>query len=74
MTTAQSLPRTPTDMMLAAEMALKAYSAVVSAALSGPIDTQVGYFRKLTDLVQATIVGEDGNVTIVCVSCTLGGG
>jgi hypothetical protein len=58
MTTAQSLPRTDTDVMPELEMALNAYSV------------HLGWFMqeclgKRTDLVQATFGGEDGNVAVV---------
>lgn len=71
MTTAQFFPRTPTDVMFAAVIALKAYSGAVSEAL---LYTPVGRsdpWRERTDLVETTLVGEDGNVSVIaCASCT----
>lgn len=80
-TTAQSLPRTPTDMMLAAVMALKAYSIQAVSSVDGHRCETTGHDRswfrstartrreKRTDLIQAAIVGEDGDVTIVGTGC-----
>jgi len=71
MTTAQSLPRTPSDVMLAAVMALKAYSG---GARDWHVRTEEGDSGRAsmhTDLVQAALVGEDGDVAVVaCASYT----
>ena len=62
-TTAQSFPRTPTEVMLAAVMALNAYSEqrVRRGVLPGPRMRMA----TLTDLVQTALFGEDGNVSVV---------
>jgi hypothetical protein len=79
-TTAQSLPRRPTDMMFAAVIALKAYSGWrCQLGRLGPGDkmqaaeldssVRIGLLVRdflLTDLVQATIVGENGDMSVVC--------
>lgn len=80
-TTAQSLPRRPTDMMFAAVIALKAYSVLGMSVGSAQAeclganeaDRSMHSDRpsanrrfQLTDLVQTTIVGKDGNVSVVC--------
>jgi hypothetical protein len=80
-TTAQSLPRTPIDMIFAAVMALKAYSA------KAPVSTQVVLIYQAstelefhfglvcwvsktrrhepTNLVQSSLIREDRNVSII---------
>lgn len=71
-TTAQSLPRTPTDRMLAAVMALKAYSAqplVPSVCHEGPVSalwtSDVRIVLGHTDLVEPTLIREDCDVSVV---------
>jgi len=60
MTTAQSFPLTPTDVMLAAVIALNAYSRNVR---NPDITRSVCMLR--TDLVQATLVREDGDMSVI---------
>jgi hypothetical protein len=70
MTTAQSLPLTPTDVMLAAVMALNAYSCNnVNYCLPGAeLSNEAVVLTLHTDLVETTLVREDGNVSVI--SCT----
>lgn len=62
-TTAQSFPRTPTDVMLAAVMALNAYS--VFAACQPPSSRHRVEHIARTDLVKTPLVTEDGDVSVV---------
>lgn len=69
MTTAQFLPRTPTDVMLAAVMALNAYSVelMVSSGLSRVYALKSA---RRTDLVETSLVRENGDVPVVaCAAC-----
>ena len=68
MTTAQSLPRTPSDVMFAAVIALNAYSTW--RPVSEAWGEEAKGTRMRTDLVEAALVREDGNVSVVaCASC-----
>jgi hypothetical protein len=67
MTTAQSLPRTPTDVMFAAVMALNAYSVWCK---SGVALVERSWAGAHTDLVETTLIRENGNVSVVaCAAC-----
>ncbi|CAH0014352.1 unnamed protein product [Clonostachys rhizophaga] len=61
--------------MLAAVMALKAYSSSAYQHSPHEIGSEAPRSGRLevgnqpTDLVQAAIVGKDGNVTVVCAGC-----
>ena len=67
MTTAQSFPLTPTDVMLAEVMALKAYSEITLAVV--PF---IFHFTLRTDLIEATLIREDGNVSVEArAACTI---
>jgi hypothetical protein len=59
-TTAQSLPLMPTDMMFAAVIALNAYSNQTYVNLESWKN-----FKLRTDLVQSSLVREDGNMPVV---------
>ena len=60
MTTAQLFPLMPTEVMLAAVIALKAYSR---EDVSGLRDGEEGGSSH-TDLVETTLVREDGDVSV----------
>ncbi len=62
MTTAQSFPLTPIDVMFAAVMALKAYSGIIGSVKL--IQNACGGWCQRTDLVEAALVGEDGDVSV----------
>jgi hypothetical protein len=67
MTTAQLFPRTPMEVMFAAVMALKAYSACDRE--SADIRWRGSRFGKRqswirTNLVETALVGEDGDVSV----------
>ena len=70
MTTAQLLPRTPIDVMLAAVMALKAYSACDNMISLISLKSRIVNLRRRqrigprTNLVEATLIGEDGDVSV----------
>jgi hypothetical protein len=70
MTTAQLFPRTPIEVMLAAVMALKAYSACDSMISLISLTLRIVNMRKRqrigprTNLVEASLVGEDGDVSV----------
>lgn len=63
MTTAQLFPRTPTEVMFAAVMALKAYSAAPSR-ISLFCHRRGHEQGALTDLVEPALVREDGDVSV----------
>ena len=59
MTTAQSFPLTPIEVMFAAVMALKAYSTHRERPVMNELPLP------LTDLVQSTLIREDGDMTVI---------
>ena len=62
-TTAQSFPRTPTDVMFAAVMALNAYSR--HGVHRQPPSAAMHVLRiRRTDLVESALIAEDGDVSV----------